>query len=79
MMYFTDRKTNRSKTSWNSGDFLNFQNAQDKINQQYDEAFISVFKFKEEYYCVEHNEFLENEDIAKIVGFVAGALSKTEN
>ena len=23
--------------------------------------------------------FLENEDIAKIVGFVAGALSKTEN
>ena len=79
MMYFTDRNTNRTKMSWDSRDFKNFQNAQEKINQQYDEVFISVFKFKDEYYCVEHNELLENEDIAKIVGFVAGALSKTEN
>ncbi|MCM1296070.1 MAG: hypothetical protein NC311_11060 [Muribaculaceae bacterium] len=79
MMYFTDRNTNRTKMSWDSRDFKNFQNAQEKINQQYDEVFISVFKFKNDYYFVEHNELLENEDIAKILGFVAGALSKTEN
>lgn len=79
MMYFTDRNTYRTKMSWDSSDFRNFQNAQEKINQQYDEVFISVFKFKDEYYCVEHNELLENEGIAKIVGFVAGALSKIEN
>jgi hypothetical protein len=79
MTYFTDRNTNRTKMSWNSMDFRNFQNAQDKINQKYDEAFISVFKFKDEYYYIEHNELLNNEDVAKIVGFVAGALSKNES
>ncbi len=79
IMYFTDRNTHRTELSWNSLDFKNFQNAQEKMNQKYDEVFISVFKFKYEYYCVEHNEILENEDIAKIVGFVAGALSKWGN
>ena len=79
MPYFTDRKTNRTKMSWDSRDFQKFQTAQDKINQKYDEVFISVFNFKDEYYYVEHNELLENDDVANIVGFVAGILSKTEN
>ena len=79
MPYFTDRKTNRTKMSWDSRDFQKFQTAQDKINQKYDEVFISVFNFKDEYYYVEHNELLENDDVANIVGFVAGVLSKTEN
>lgn len=67
------------KMSWDSRDFQKFQTAQDKINQKYDEVFISVFNFKDEYYYVEHNELLENDDVANIVGFVAGVLSKTEN
>lgn len=79
MPYFTDRKTNRTKMSWDSRDFQKIQTAQDKINQKYDEVFISVFNFKDEYYYVEHNELLENDDVANIVGFVAGVLSKTEN
>lgn len=79
VMYFTDRKTNRTKLSWNGEDFHNFQFSQDKMNQQYDEAFISAFMFKEEYYFVEHNELLGNDDITKIVGFVTSALNKTEN
>lgn len=68
MPYFTDRKTNRTKMSWDSRDFQKFQTAQDKI-----------INFKDEYYYVEHNELLENDDVANIVGFVAGVLSKTEN
>ena len=79
MPYFTDRKTNRTKMSWDSRDFQKFQTAQDKINQKYDEVFISIFNFKDECYYVEHNELLENDDVANIVGFVAGVLSKTEN
>lgn len=79
LMYDTDRKSNRTKTSWDSSDFIRFRDAKNKINQQYDEVFISVFNFKDEYYYVEHNELLENDDIAKIVGFVVGVLSKGKN
>lgn len=79
LIYNTDRKSNRTKTSWDSSDFIRFRDAKNKINQQYDEVFISVFNFKDEYYYVEHNELLENDDIAKIFGVIVGVLSKVEN
>ncbi len=77
--FCTDRNSNRKNTSWSSMEFDNFENAQDKLNQQYDEAYISVFNFKNKYFFVEHNELLTNEEAAKIIGFVAGALSKAES
>jgi len=76
LMYFTEKNTNRKKTSWSGLDFKNFAEAESKINQPYDEAYISIFLFDTETYYVEHNEQLDNEDIANIFGFVTGALFK---
>lgn len=67
-MYFTDRKTNRQKMSWGGMEFLNFEKNCNQYNQEYDEVFISVFKYKisdekEETFFVEHNEILNDKDI----------------
>ena len=75
-MYFTDRNTNRSVMSWSSDDFKNFAESQTPINQHYDEAYISVLRFGDTPYFVEHNDPLEIEEIGQMVGTVAGALSK---
>lgn len=79
-MYFTDRKTNRKKLSWCGTDFLQFENSSQQYNQQYDEAFISVFKYKDSgykdvSYFVEHNDILLEEDINSIKNSL-GELSK---
>lgn len=76
MMYFTDKNTKRKAHSWSGLDFKNFSEAEDKINQSYDEAYISAFLFDGEYYLVEHNEKLDSDDAASIVGIIAGALCK---
>lgn len=74
LMYFTEKNTNRKAMSWSGLDFRNFAEAEIKINQPYDESYISVFLFDNERYYVEHNEQLDSEDIANIVGLVTGAL-----
>lgn len=66
-MYFTDRKTNRKSLSWNGMEFKQFEESNQKFNQKYDEALISVFKYnigdnKEETFFVEHNEYLNDYD-----------------
>lgn len=76
-MYFTDKDTNRKAHSWSSADFNRFANAECKINQLYDEAYISVFQFDDDYYYAEHNELLDSDELANIVGLVTGALFKT--
>lgn len=63
LMYFTDRNTNRTKTSWGGLEFQQFQNSIQLYNQQYDEAYISVFQHNEEYYFAEHNDILLKNDI----------------
>ena len=63
LMYFTDRNTNRTKTSWGGLEFHQFQNSIQLYNQQYDEAYISVFRHNEEYYFAEHNDILLKNDI----------------
>ena len=68
LMYFTDRQTNRKVHSWSGADFTRFSKNDEKFNQKYDEAFISVFKYKitestEEFFYIEHNELLDNNDI----------------
>ena len=70
-MYFTDRKTNRKSLSWNGMEFKQFEESNQKFNQNYDEALISVFKYnignnKEEIFFVEHNEYLNDYDIKLI-------------
>lgn len=70
-MYFTDRKTNRKSLSWNGMEFKQFEESNQKFNQNYDEALISVFKYnignnKEETFFVEHNEYLNDYDIKLI-------------
>ena len=63
MMFFTDRKTNREAMSWSSKDFHVYANHESKYNQQFDEAYISVFQFEGEYYYAEHNVILNNDEI----------------
>ena len=75
-MYFTDRNTNRTVRSWSSADFKTFAEAEERINQPYDEAYISTFTFEDEQFYVEHNEKLNVDEVGTIIGFVAGALAK---
>lgn len=77
-MYFTDRNTNRTVRSWSSADFKAFAEAEERINQPYDEAYISTFTFNDEHFHIEHNEKLDADDVGTIIGFVAGALAKNE-
>lgn len=67
MMYFTDRKTNRKEMSWSGMDFKNFEASDEKINLPYDEVYISVFRFKEETYFIEHNETIGEDEYKDIV------------
>ena len=75
-MYFTDRKTNRKATSWSGGDFINFSNAENGMNQAYDEAYISVISFDDTPYFLEHNMLLNMEERGMIIKFVTDALDK---
>lgn len=64
-------KTNRKDDSWNSKDIKQFEKYIEKFNQNYDEAFISVFKYNidendDEIFFVEHNELLDVKDIELI-------------
>lgn len=75
-MYFTDRNTNRTVMSWSGADFKTFAEAEELINQPYDEAYISTFTFDGEHFHIEHNEKLDVDEVGTIIGFVAGALAK---
>lgn len=79
LMYFTDRNTNRKAMSWAGEDFKNFSEADNLINQPYDEAYISVLFFDNTPYFLEHNEQLNLDEIGCMVGLVSGALFKMEN
>ena len=61
-IYSTDRKSNRTSTSWSSLDIKKFEDKGISINNRYEEVFISVFQFGEEMFMVEHNvKITENE------------------
>lgn len=62
--YFTDRKSNRQSWAYSSQDFLNFAKAPTPLNQAYGKAFISVFRFQNEVYSLEHNTPLTDNDVA---------------
>ena len=70
LQYYTDRITQRVKLSWSSEDFKRFSNSKKLINQVYDEAYISVLKFDNELYFIEHNEKIEQTEIKAINDFI---------
>lgn len=74
LMYHTDKETNRKKHSWSTGDFRLFGDSKNLINQEYDEAFISVFSFKDDLYYAEHNEPLQKKDVDMVVNYVSEQL-----
>lgn len=65
-MYFTEKKTNRTAHSYKGLDFKVFSENDNKYNQPYDEAYISVFHFLGEDYYAEHNDLLNEDEIIKI-------------
>lgn len=79
-IYFADRNTNRKNLSWSSLEFKQFEENSNKYNQPYDEALISVFKYKvedkDEFFFVEHNELLSQDDIKMIRDL---SIQETEN
>ena len=72
LMYFTNRNTNRKSLSWSSEQFDNFSKSKQKYNQKFDEAYISVFSKGENDYYAEHNEMLEDAEIAFIESKIKG-------
>lgn len=70
LQYYTDRNIKRVKLSWSSEDFKRFSNSKKLINQVYDEAYISVLKFDNELYFIEHNEKIEQTEIKAINDFI---------
>lgn len=56
--------------SWNGADFKKLAESTDRINQEYDEAFISVFMFEADTYYAEHNEYLDEVDVKDITASV---------
>lgn len=78
-MYHTNRKTNRTKTTWCGKDFADFLDADLMTNQHYDEAYISVFFFNDEPYFVEHNELFSEIEITEMIKYVSTHLCKLNN
>lgn len=66
MIFSSDRKTNRSAHSWCTEDFDKFSKSDQLMNQPYDEVYISVFIFEDEFFFAEHNELLDDSNIMTI-------------
>lgn len=69
--YSTDRNSNRKVYTWNKMDIKQFEKNKEMFNQNFNEVFISVFKYcisKNEImtFYVEHNEKLSDADIKSI-------------
>ena len=66
-MYFTNLKTIREKSSWNSEFFYTLSLQSDSINCSFDESYISHFKFGDDLDVhLEHNELLTHDEIVEI-------------
>ena len=70
LMFFTDRNTNRKEQSWSGAQFQEFSNSEHKFNQPFDEVYISVFKGEDTAYFAEHNEMLDESEIAFIESMI---------
>lgn len=70
-IYFTDRKSNRTLTGYSSIDIKSISDKGIGINNEYDEVFISVFKFGEEMFMIEHNTTITEKEYAEIEKYVS--------
>ena len=70
MMYFTDRNTNRKAMSWSDFEFKQFSEAENPVNQPFDEVYISVFSFNDTLFFVEHNEVLAKAEVEEMTRLV---------
>ena len=70
MMYFTDRNTNRKAMSWSGFEFKQFSEAENPVNQPFDEVYISVFSFTDTLFFVEHNEVLAKAEVEEMTRLV---------
>ena len=61
--YFTNTRSKRIKGGFSSKDFDIFKNGIVKYNVIYDEAFLSSFKYLDEYYYIEHNDEFNKTEI----------------
>lgn len=75
-MYSTDRKTNRIAQSWKWEDFCKFTENKQKINQAYDEAYITPLEFDYDIFFIEHNEIFTNTEVENIKNIVTQYLMK---
>lgn len=78
MMFTTDRETNQKQTAWSGCDFKKFEEADNLINQEYGEGYISAFHFEGNTYYVEHNRELNFDTIRGITDWVSVTLKKLE-
>lgn len=78
-IYTTERKSKRNALSWSSKDFDDFEKSEQKINQPYDEAYISVIYFNNEAYFIEHNEELNEIECKQLVSDIENNLHNIES
>lgn len=64
MSYFTNTNSSRTRMSWSSKDFDDFEKKEVNYNIPYDEAFITVHKFRAETLFIEHNELFTNKELS---------------
>lgn len=69
-MYFTDRESNNTSTPYSSIDIKSIEDKGTEINNEYNEAFVSVFKFEEDMFMIEHNTTITQEEYADIKEYV---------
>lgn len=71
LWYFTDTERIKSKTSFNSADFIEFKGKANSFNHNYQDTFISVLSVDDEEYYLEHNTSLNEEKIALVELFLS--------
>ena len=71
--YYTDRHSNRKSCSWSSVSLSSFLKAENKINQVFEEVYVSAYWFDDDGYLLEHNLPLDETDMSLIDNALAEA------
>ena len=56
--------------SWSDFEFKQFSEAENPVNQPFDEVYISVFSFNDTLFFVEHNEVLAKAEVEEMTRLV---------
>ncbi|MDO5742806.1 MAG: hypothetical protein Q4Q13_07635, partial [Vagococcus sp.] len=74
--YTTDRKSNTRGFEWHYTDFINPLKPDNEPNYPYCDSYITVFKFNDKPYLVEHNAPLKDKEITVMRKFVINEHSR---